>query len=145
MAKRQPGQCIHHDSLDIVLGGDFHQLGYFADDVVDTHLRADGQIELGVAKILIFRHRARPDKPVTRSERHGHEPGWNNRFHQISNPVVEKSETSAQIIVVIIWKVLGASLQRKCREGARETEHCHIGRFRVALPNSPDVLQLRQI
>ena len=60
-------------SFNVVLGRDFDELGHFPDDIVDTDLRANGQIELGVTKILIFRYGARPDKPVTCSERHGHE------------------------------------------------------------------------
>src|SRR5437763_11717928 len=110
MAQRQPRQGVLRQPLNIVLRGNLDELRHFADEIVDTHLRAHGQEELRVAKILIFRNSSRPYKTVARREGYRHELGWNYGLHQIPNLVIENREAPAEIVVIIIRKILRTSL-----------------------------------
>src|SRR5262249_26263979 len=80
MAECYSREKVLYQALNVVRSGDFNELRNFTNEVVDPHPCTDGQKEVGVPKILIFRHCAGPEEAVARRERYSDKFGWDDGF-----------------------------------------------------------------
>src|ERR1035438_7582608 len=119
VAQRYPRQRVADQALDVVRRSNLDKLRHLPDEVVYTHLGAYREEELRIAEVLVFGHSAAPYEPVAHLQRHGYELGRDDGLHQIADAVVEQRKATAQLVVVVVGKILRTRLER---EGGRSEQ-----------------------
>src|ERR1017187_414598 len=131
--------------LDVAWRAHFYQLRNLLDQLGLVHIRADGQVHLGVFQKAVLKNRSRVNRRPDELQRQRYEVARDDGFQQVAQHFVEFREARSQVFVIVKRQVARLHAQRKGGERGGQGEHHLEQPFRMAAPRLEQVAESREV